>query len=357
MSVNARDSAVNEKISLTMGTSLIPTPIMHVAHVLADTPLYNAHVQRMARSCARHTPGPIAYHLIGESSLHGSTFVASMTRTFAQLGVVQWYFVAPPHAARRPSHHSSVLLKLMLPDILPAAVTTVLYLDVDVACVGSLRSVLAFYDAARGAAPRTAARPMGMVHAFGGPDPEFNSGVIAFYLPELRRMNWTAVVRHVLGHSSILDTFKAPCHSNTVIRRWQSCSGWADQDIFCGLNRRNGGQLIARLPCTTNVQLVQSQELTRCLSDTTPPIVLHTHRSIWKQRLINGSAEAAHEYQYYRGSTSASSLAAAARRGRGKRAGRGTRSQSHAHSGPLVSPSELQAARLFWAAAEGKDLR
>jgi hypothetical protein len=166
-------------------------------------------------------------------------------------------------------------------------------------------------------------------------------------------------VRHVLGHSSILDTYKAPCHSNTVIRRWQSCSGWADQDIFCGLNRRNGGQLIARLPCTTNVQLVQSQELTRCLSDTTPPIVLHTHRSIWKQRLINDSAEAAHEYQYYRGSTSASSLSAAARRGRGKRAGRrrGSRSQSHAHSGPLVSPSELQAARLFWAAAEGEDLQ
>lgn len=369
--------------------------VLHVAHVLADTPLYNSHLPRMVQSCVRHTAGPLAYHLVVDPAMRDTAFVDKMTAVFSVHGEVVWYYATPPYAATKPSHHKSVLLKLMLPSIIRADVTRLLYLDLDIVCVGSMRDIIGSFERL---APKDASnlRPLGMGHAFNGPDLEFNSGVIVLDLPQLRQLSWSNTVRRIISDKSKLYKMMVGCSTNSVVRNWMPCEAWADQEIWNGLNRANGGRLIARLPCRANVQLVMSLELTRCLNKTSaaPPLVLHSHRSVWKQRLINSSAAAQLKHMRYRGGADATlasvagntagkagSRTKAARAGTGSRVaklaaraaakakvavaprkGHPTAKKSEARAAAMSmraasarqnSDAELLAARLFWRAASG----
>eukprot|EP00322_Chrysochromulina_rotalis_P028438 CAMPEP_0115834492 /NCGR_PEP_ID=MMETSP0287-20121206/3710_1 /TAXON_ID=412157 /ORGANISM="Chrysochromulina rotalis, Strain UIO044" /LENGTH=317 /DNA_ID=CAMNT_0003287927 /DNA_START=75 /DNA_END=1025 /DNA_ORIENTATION=+ len=236
-----------------------------------------------------------------------------MSATFAQHGAVRWHH-ATVQAADKPSHHPSVLIKLLLSSAISPDVDVVLYLDLDVVCVGSLRSIVEAYMQS---SPR---KLMGMAHAFGGPTLEFNTGVAVFNLTRMRATGWDGRVREVLGSKVQLRRTVRRCSTNSVVRKFEPCEGWADQEVFNGMNRAAGGRLIQRLPCSINVQVSAGSELSRCLNSSTPPIVLHTHRRNWKDLLLHRNAASARARRPY------VAVASATR-------------------------AELQAARLFWKAA------
>ena len=256
---------------------------LHIAHVLAKSspPRYTAHVPTMLASCTARTPGPLSFHLAAEPSARGTNFADRMTSAFARHGPVRWYFAGAVTLRGSPSHHRSVLLKLQLTaligrHLLAAADNSsrlLLYLDIDIVCLGSLRDIIGHVEHA--IQPKY---PLAMVHAFGGPMLEFNTGVIVFDV--VLRTKWEELARRQLldgGHLGRSCRFKRP---------GRPCGGYSDQDLFNLLNRGPfAGQLIGRLPCTFNVQIIGLGELATCLQGSSPPIVLHAHQRRWKTLL------------------------------------------------------------------------
>ena len=258
---------------------------LHVAHVLASdssTP-YTAHVPRMVRSCARHTSGPLHFHLVADTNDRGSAFATNMTATFQRYGRVSWHWHSDSaDKLRGLTHHHAVLLKLFLPSIVPAAVGRLLFVDTDTVCTGSLRQIAEAHSGS----------PMSMAHAFNGPSTEFNSGVIVFDMRQLQAMRWGDAVRRLLRdvHLGRLKVGR-PC--GQARSHHQPCGGWSDQDVFNRLNRNVAGALIHRVPCWANVQIVASSELQSCLNNgSRAPAVLHSHQRSWKMRLLDRSPAA-----------------------------------------------------------------